>query len=513
MSIPKIMGIETEYSIAVRNAKEQDPVSASNLVVNSYKDRDLKEIIWDYEQENPLMDARGFQSDGNNETPDQKTNSIINDILVNGGRYYVDHAHPEYCTPECTNPRDLVVYEKAGELILDISRMAAEEALPAGQEILIHKNNSDRKGHSYGCHENYLMCRQTPFQNIVDGLMPFLITRQIFTGSGKVGVENGGESAEYQISQRADFFETEVGLSTMVDRPIINTRDEPHADEKLYRRLHVIVGDANMSEYTEYLKVGTTALILQLIEDGIINTQFKLKEPVKALKDVSRDLSCKKKLKTEDGKELNAIEIQQEYLDLATKHFSTVAHAWGGDISPVMQDILQKWEFVLDKLKEDPMQLDQQLDWVIKCHIIEAYRKRHHLDWNNPKIMMLDIQYHDIRPSKGLYYRLLKNGKIERIVEQQEIIHAMSNPPLDTRAYFRGRCLRKFAKDIYSVNWNSITFNIEKPTDNSSILLDRVPMNHPQRGTKAIVGELLDKCNSAAELVKAFNEASKSEKS
>ncbi|HIE28019.1 TPA: proteasome accessory factor PafA2 [Candidatus Poribacteria bacterium] len=506
MSIPKIMGIETEYSISVRNATEQDPVSASNLVVNSYKERDFKEIIWDYEQENPLMDARGFQSDGDKETEEQK-NSVINDILVNGGRYYVDHAHPEYCTPECTNARDIVIYEKAGELILDVSRMAAEEALPAGQEILIHKNNSDRKGHSYGCHENYLMDRQTPFENIVDGLMPFLVTRQIFTGSGKVGVENDGEPTEYQISQRADFFEAEVGLSTMVDRPIINTRDEPHADETLYRRLHVIVGDANMSEYAEYLKAGTTALILQLIEDDIVNTQFKLQEPVKALKDVSRDLSCKKKLKLNDGRELSAVEIQQEYLELAVKHFSIL------DISPVTKDILHKWEFVLAKLKEDSMQLDQQLDWVIKRHLIEAYRARHNLDWNHPKIAMLDIQYHDIRPSKGLYYRLLKNGKIERIVEQQEIIHAMSNPPTDTRAYFRGRCLRKFAKDIYSVNWNSMTFHIEKTTNGSSILLDRVPMNHPQRGTKAIVGELLDKCDTAAELVKAFNEASKSENS
>ncbi|MBM3235147.1 proteasome accessory factor PafA2 [Candidatus Poribacteria bacterium] len=507
MLIPKIMGIETEYSIAVRNAKEQDLISASSLVVNSYKDRDLKEIIWDYEQENPLMDARGFQSDGDNETPDQKSNSVINDILVNGGRYYVDHAHPEYCTPECTNARDLVIWEKAGELILDISRMAAEEALPAGQEILLHKNNSDRKGHSYGCHENYLMDRQTPFENIVNGLMPFLITRQIFTGSGKVGVENGGEPAEYQISQRADFFETEVGLSTMVDRPIINTRDETHADSTLYRRLHVIVGDANMSEYTEYLKVGTTALALQLIEDSVVNAQFKLQEPVKSLKDVSRDLSCQKKLKLANGKELSAIEIQQEYLELAAKHFSTA------DISPVTKDILQKWEFVLAKLKEDPMQLNQQLDWVIKRHLIEAYRKRHKLDCNHSKIIMLDIQYHDIRPSKGLYYRLLKNGKIERIIAQHEIIHAMSNPPTDTRAYFRGRCLRKFAKDVYSVNWNSITFNIDKKADDSTMLLDRVPMNHPQRGTKAIVGELLDKCDSAAKLVKAFNEAAKAENS
>ena len=504
MSIPKIMGIETEYSIAVKNTAEQDPVSASTLVVNSYKDKDLKKIMWDYAQENPLMDARGFQSEGDNEEPEEKCNAVINDILLNGGRYYVDHAHPEYCTPECINARDLVKYEKAGELILDISRIAAEEALPAGQQILIHKNNSDRKGHSYGCHENYLMDRQTPFQKIVDGLMPFLITRQIFTGSGKVGAENNSAPAEYQISQRADFFETEVGLSTMADRPIINTRDEPHADSKLYRRLHVIVGDANMSEYTEYLKVGTTALALQLIEAGTIGNQFKLREPVKALKDVSRDLDCKRKLKLENGKEFTAVEIQQKYLELAAK---------SSDIynSPVNQDILKKWAYILAKLREDPMQLNRQLDWVAKLHLIEAYRARHGLDWNNHKIFMLDLQYHDIRPDKGLYYRLLKNGKTERIVSQHEIIHAMSNPPTDTRAYFRGRCLRKFAENIHSVSWNSMTFNIEKSADNSSTIMDRVPMNHPQRGTKAIVGELLEKCNSALELIQAFKEASQAE--
>jgi len=499
MSIPKIMGIETEYGIAVKNAQNQDPVSASTLVVNSYKDKDLKKIMWDYAQENPFMDARGFQSEGENDTPDEDSNCVINDILVNGGRYYVDHAHPEYCTPECANARDLVAYEKAGELILDISRTVAGESLPAGQEILIYKNNSDRKGHSYGCHENYLMDRGTPFQNIVEGLIPFLVTRQIFAGSGKVGAEANGEDAEYQLSQRADFFETEVGLSTMVDRPIINTRDEPHADEKLYRRLHVIIGDANMAEYSEYLKVGTTALVLQLIEDDKITEQFKLEEPVKSLKEISRDVDCKKRIKLADGRELTAVEIQRGYWDIATQHLGNA------DAAPVTKDVLEKWDFVLDKLEEEPMLLDRYLDWAIKRNLIEAYRSRHKLPWDDRKILMMDLQYHDIRPTRGLYHQLLKNNRIECIVSLEEITHAVNNPPTDTRAYFRGVCLKRFFQNIHNVSWNSLTFSIDDSR------FDRVPMLHPQRGTKAIVGELLEKSSTAAELIDALDGASKSD--
>ena len=250
---PIIIGTETEYGISIKNAVERDPVAASTLVVNVYKDSNLKKITWDYQQETPFVDARGFISGSENQKPDEDENTIINDVLFNDGRYYVDHAHPEYCTPECTNARDVVTYEKAGDLILHLSCMAAEKLLPAEQEVLIYKNNTDYKGHSYGGHENYLMSRQVEFDDIVQGMIPFFVTRQIITGAGKVGSENGSEPAEFQITQRADFFETEVGLSTMVARPIINTRDEPHADEKAYRRFHVIVGDSNMSEFSIYL--------------------------------------------------------------------------------------------------------------------------------------------------------------------------------------------------------------------------------------------------------------------
>jgi len=493
MAVPKIMGSETEYGISVRHAESYDQVAASALVVNSYKNEDIKRVVWDYAQESPLMDARGFKLDVDKVPEEQQRSSIADDILINGGRYYVDHAHPEYCTPECSNPRDFLIYEKAGEVILDISRKAAQKTMNNEQRIIIHKNNTDGKGHSYGYHENYLMDRSLPFGNIVNGLTPFLVTRQIYSGSGKIGSENGGEDVNYQISQRADFIQTEVSLSTMVDRPIINTRDEPHADSKLYRRLHVIIGDANMSEFSIYLRAGVTAIILELIEEGIITDQLKLEQPVKAIKAVSRDLSCKMRLNLKDGRKLNSIEIQREYLEIVDKYLSG-----NGKCSGFKKDILKKWEFVLDQLEQDPMRLDRHLDWVIKKKLIEGYMNRHSLDWNDHKVLMLDLQYHDIRPDKGLYYKLLQNNAVERIVSQDEIIQAITNPPVDTRAYFRGICLQRFPKQIHGVSWNSVIFDIDKSS------LDKIMLDHPDRGTKILVGKLLNKCKTASDLVKSL---------
>ena len=474
------MGTETEYGISVKNARDQDPVAASTLVVNAYKDRGLGGITWDYDQESPLMDARGFMSEGESSSPDRENNSLINDILVNGGRYYVDHAHPEYCTPECTNPRDIVKFEKAGELILDLSRLAAEELLPKDQEIIIYKNNTDYKGHSYGSHENYLMARTVPFQDIAEGLMPFLVTRQIITGSGKVGAENGTKEVDYQISQRADFFDTEIGLSTMVARPIINTRDEPHADEKIFRRLHVIVGDSNMSELAIYLKSGITGLVLQLIEAGLVGDRYKLSEPVSDIKTVSRDLLCKTPLTLENGGKRTSIEIQREYLTLARQHFV------GDDVSPIMKDVMEKWEFVLNRLEIDPMSLNGILDWVSKKRLIDAYIQRHGFDWSDSRIRMLDLQYHDIRPAKGLYSHLLKNGHVRTCVNPEEIVDAIKNPPTDTRAYFRGTCLRRFPNQIHSASWNSLVFCLD------GLSLDKILMDRPHFETREIVGELLN---------------------
>ena len=489
------MGTETEYGISVKNAREQDPVAASTLVVNAYKScsTDLPgattSVTWDYEQESPLMDARGFQAEVETPISEADASHAVNDILVNGGRYYVDHAHPEYCTPECTNPRDLLLYEKAGELILEVSRLAAERLLLDNQEIIIYKNNTDYKGHSYGAHENYLMSRKVPFEDIVEGLTPFLVTRVIITGSGKVGAENTTDPADYQISQRADFFEQEVGLSTMVNRPLINTRDEPHADDKLYRRLHVIVGDSNMSEFSIYLKVGITAIALQLIEKGVVEDQFKLKEPVAAIKQISRDLSCKNQIELEDGRLCTPIEIQRAYLELAEAHLTPEER------TPVIEDVLEKWKYVLDNLEMDPRRLSQYLDWIIKKKLLDAYRRRHGYAWDDAHVQMLDLQYHDIRPDKGLYIRLLKNGHVKRLLSHEEIVHAMRYPPVDTRAYFRGTCLRKFPKHIYSASWNSMIF-VSKSGG-----LDKIMMDRPHFGTQQIVGGLLNNC-TAEELVK-----------
>jgi Pup amidohydrolase len=246
MALPKICGIETEYGISVREARDFNPILTSSLLINSYAKPAFKRVKWDYEEENPLRDARGFEQPGA-EPPAEDDTGLVNVILPNGARYYVDHAHPEFSTPECSNPRDVVIWDKAGERILEDSIEAAQEIVPGGERVFIYKNNSDGKGNSYGCHENYLLARTTPFPSLVRHLIPFFVSRQIFTGSGKVGAENGSEEVDFQISQRSDFFEVEVGLETTFKRPIINTRDEPHADPEKYRRLHVIIGDANMS--------------------------------------------------------------------------------------------------------------------------------------------------------------------------------------------------------------------------------------------------------------------------
>ncbi len=490
MAIPKVMGTELEYGITVKNDRDFDPISSCVLLVNAYREDHEGKILWDYDQENPLADARGFQVEGEKYTPNQQENIARNKTLVNGARYYVDHAHPEYSCPEVTTARDVVVYEKAGERILEMSRREANQLLPQGSQMLLYKNNSDRKGNSYGSHENYLMDRRTSFKQIVENLMPFLVTRQIYTGAGKVGSESRTQPCEYQLSQRSDFFETEVALDTMVKRPIINTRDEPHADREKYRRLHVIVGDANMSEYTIYLRNGVTSLILSMIEDGAISKDMSFRDPVKAIKDVSRDLTCKREIQLERGVRLGSVHVQREYLEMALQYTSS------REIDDETRDILEKWEQVLESLERDPMELHRKIDWVIKKAMIEGFMERKNLDWGAPQVEMLDLQFHDTRPDKGLYYLLERKGEVERVVTDDEITTAIHTPPDDTRAYFRGECLKRYAPEIFGVNWDSISFSIgDEP-------IRRILMAEPLKGTKAHVEELLDSSRTAADLVK-----------
>ncbi len=490
MAIPKVMGTEIEYGITVRGDPDFDPISSCVLLVNAYREDHAGEILWDYDQENPLADARGFQVDGEKYTPNQQENIARNKTLVNGARFYVDHAHPEYSCPEVTNIRDLVIHEKAGERVLEMARREANALLPDGTQMLIYKNNSDRKGNSYGSHENYLMDRRTSFKQIVENLMPFFVTRQVYAGAGKVGSENRGQPCSYQISQRSDFFETEVALDTMVKRPIINTRDEPHADREKYRRLHVIVGDANLSEYTIYLRSGATALVLSMIEDGAITRNLSLRDPVRSLRETSHDPTCKQELQLYDGKWMTAVQIQQEYLEMALKYVD------GREIDSLTKDVLEKWQYVLGCLERDPMELDGKIDWVMKKALIEGFMERKSLDWNSPKVEMLDLQYHDLRPEKGLYYILERQGKAERIVTDDEITAAILKPPEDTRAYFRGECLRRYGASVFGVNWDSISFGVDDEP------INRVLMAEPLKGTREHVEELLDRSSTAADLVK-----------
>jgi proteasome accessory factor PafA2 len=379
--------------------------------------------------------------------------------------------------------------------------VAAQRVLPAGAEVIVHKNNSDGKGNSYGCHENYLMAREVPFGRIVAQITPHFVTRQLFCGAGKVGCEAPGTSSEqvpFQLSQRADFFEEEVGLETTLKRPIVNTRDEPHADAQKYRRLHVIVGDANLSEVATYLKVGTTALVLCMIEDEFLPREWRLATPVAALREVSRDLSLRRPLALADGGTATAVEIQWEYFDRARKYAD--AHgleAIGGD--DVGADVLRRWEAVLAALETDPATLSTQLDWVAKLRLLDGYRERHGIGWDDARLAAMDLQYHDLRPEKSLAARV----GLERLITDEEVEAATSSPPPETRAWFRGECLRRFPDAVVAANWDSLVFDIGGDP------LRRVPMMEPLRGSRELVGSLLDRCATAAELISALDAAAK----
>jgi Pup amidohydrolase len=499
VAIPKICGVETEFGIVLKGAAEPNPIAASSMLINAYVNEFLRDepkagpapkVGWDFEDETPGNDARGINPMGSM-SPEIETH-LVNCVLTNGARYYVDHAHPELSTPECGDARAVVVFDKSAELILQRSMNAARRVLPEGQEIVVYKNNSDRKGNSYGCHENYLMDRTVPFGRIVTHAMAHFITRQIFIGAGKVGTEASGLTSNevpFQLTQRADFFEEEVGLETTLKRPIVNTRDEPHCDAQKYRRLHVIVGDANLAEISTFLKVGTTSIVLAMIEDDFLPREFVFNAPVWAIRQVSYDLSLRKPLELVDGSTITALEVQWELLDRARKYAESTGLEAVGEA--VGEQVLARWESVLSALETDPMSLADQLDWVAKYRLINGYRERHDLAWDDARLAAMDLQYHDIRPEKSLFARC----NLERITNDDEIELGTYEPPVDTRAYFRGKCLQRWPDDIVAANWDSLVFDIGKDP------LRRVPMMEPTRGTEAHVGALLREVSSAAELL------------
>jgi len=489
----RILGTETEIGILAKGAGHSDPVTDSIRLISHFPTLPSPKGIWDYENENPFFDARGFLVEGEPERPNIRHNRQLNKLLLNGGRLYVDGAHPEYSTPECTHPLELLAYERAGERMIHTC-LQALNSTQGVDTFFVYKNNSDGKGNSYGYHENYLLSRSVRFEKIAQTLIPFFVTRQIFTGTGKVGSENTTDAANYQISQRSDFFECVMDLNTMVKRPIINTRDEPHTEQDKYRRLHVIVGDANMAEIPTYLKIGTTAIIIEMLDAGWEFPKISLQDPVRDIKTVSRDLAVTASLKLANGRATSSVEIQRAYLQSAYEFYNT------RDLPPGTKEVLVSWQRILDKLEQDPTQLGRELDWVAKQQMIQSFMDRKSCGWKDPRIALLDLQYHDMRPDKGLYYMLERGKRIERLLQDSEIERALVEPPLNTRAYFRGTCLKQFAEKVYGVSWTSVLL------DQGNDTIKRIPLMDPYRGTRALTNDLLEGVSTVDQLLAKLSE-------
>lgn len=490
MAVAKLIGIETEYGITARQ-RDADPIVTSTLLVNAFASGLAHHIRWNFDDESPGNDARGIRSPGSL-APLVET-QLANAVLTNGARFYVDHAHPEYSSPECATPLEAVLYDRAGEEVLRRAMAAAEEAYPEAPGLVVYKNNSDGKGNSYGCHENYLLARQVPFADVIKAVVPHLVTRQVFCGAGKVGFETSvfDDPPMYQLSQRAEFFEEVVGLETTLKRPIVNTRDEPHADSDRFRRLHIIIGDANLSEVATYLKVGSTALLLAMLEDlGGEAPNFELRHPVRAVRTISADPSLRSVIELVDGRQIRAIELQQHLAETAATYVEREGGTALGDPS-LARDVVTRWLAVLSGLENDPGTVSHQVDWVAKQRLVEAYADRHSLVLSDPRIRAIDLQYHDLRPERSLAAKL----GLEQLVTHDEVHRAVTSPPRSTRAWFRGECLRRFPREVVTANWDSLVFDLGVDP------LRRVPMMDPTKGTAEHTEELLASVGSAQELL------------
>jgi len=381
-----------------------------------------------------------------------------NVFLENGARLYLDvGSHPEYATPECDSIADLVVHDKAGERILEHLLLSAESRLREEGirgVIYLFKNNTDSAGNSYGCHENYLTSRRDDFGHYAEILIPFFVSRQIYAGAGKVLQTARG--AMFCISQRAEHIWEGVSSATTRSRPIINTRDEPHADAERFRRLHVIVGDSNMSEYATFLKVGATSILLRMLEDpGTVLRDMSLENPIRAIREISHDTTCRRRVRLANGREASALDIQSEYLNRAQRFSETKG------FSPLEERALEMWQHCLERIEKDPFSLDRECDWVIKHRLVEAYRERHQIPLAHPRVALVDLQYHDVSRRRGLFYRLQEKGQVERVCEDSDIDAAMDTPPASTRARLRGEFIRK-AKERrrdFTVDWVHLKLN------------------------------------------------------
>lgn len=494
MSIAKVLGIETEYGI-IATGVDSSPVTSSSLLINSYVSRFDTTIGWDFDAEKPGADARGFSLD--DVFPQDIEMNMVNTVLTNGARYYVDHAHPEVSTPECRTASEAVLFDRAGEEIIRQSMLAAKRVLPEGAELVAYKNNSDGKGNSYGCHENYLVSRSVPFGELAALITTHFVTRQIYCGAGKVGSEFEGmpqSSVHYQLSQRADFFEEEIGLETTLKRPIVNTRDEPHCDATKYRRLHVIVGDANMSEVATFLKLGTTAILLAMIEDKQFEDDLVLATPVSAIRQVSHDPTLRQRILLDSGKTYTALNLQEILCERAEKYADRFGLESVGEEDGKL--ILRRWREVLEGLKQNPSTMNHVIDWVAKKRIVDGIAERHQLRATDPRLKAIDLQYHDMRVEKCLALR----AGLETMTNFEDVLRATTTPPETTRAYFRGMCLQKWPAEVVAANWDSVVFDIGRDP------LRRVPMMEPLRGTRDLTERLFAQSATPAELVAALGD-------
>jgi proteasome accessory factor A len=547
VTVRRVMGIETEYGVLQPGRPNANPMLLSSHVVAVHaaaRQGGRTKARWDYDDEDPLQDARGFHlqrasahpsmltdvparpapsGDGSEpaaggDGPQEIARSLVeeyedpgaaNVILTNGARLYVDHAHPEYSSPEVTNPLDAVRWDRAGELVM-LSSVRALASTPALPDVALYKNNVDGKGATYGTHENFLVERAVPFTDLASRLTPFLVTRQVFTGAGRVGLGQRGEEAGFQLSQRADYMEAEVGLETTLRRPIVNTRDEPHADPERWRRLHVIIGDANLLEVATYLKLGTTSLVLWLIEQiadgsardlGATLDRLALADPVGAVHTVSHDLALTARLQLADGRRLTAIEVQREYLAAIRTALGRGGPGAEGEgvVDAQTADVLARWGSLLDRLATDPASCAREVEWLAKMRLLEGLRRRDHLDWDHPRLAAVDLQWSDVRPERGLYHRLVNAGAVEHLVTEDAVRAAVSAPPEDTRAYFRGTTIARFGAHVSAASWDSVVFDVPgAPT------LQRVPMRDPLRGTKAHVAALIESSPDVRSLLAAL---------
>ena len=484
------VGIETEYGIAVTGPQDIHPARASALLVAAHRDLAGGHAGWDHTEERPDRDARSTPV--RPEAPELSVGDpgAANLVLTNGSRLYVDHAHPEYATPECRTARDLVIHDVAGERIVEAAARHAERLLPPGSTMHVHKNNTDGKGAAYGTHENYLVDRSVPFGLLTRHLLPMFVSRASLVGAGRVGSEHDPD-LPFQLSQRADFFEVEIGLETTVRRPIMNTRDEPHADAERFRRLHVINGDANLAEGVTLVKVGSMMLLLDAIATGGLPEPLELDDPVAAFRTISHDQELRATVATTDGSRWTALDLQEELLERCERAIPSAGR------SEEQQAAFEHWRALLERGRKGPEALVGHADWATKLDLIEAFRVRHGLSPTHDKVRMVDLQYHDVRRDKGLHHRLVAAGRVARLTSEQDIDVAMDRAPEDTRAWFRGECVRRFPEAVVAAGWDGVVIDL-----GPSRGLVRLPMPDPGLGTRALTESALMEASDVDDLLR-----------